>query len=299
MNRMEKIVYDLRTFLYLVLVLCSRPGLFAQAPTESCLLWEVSGNGLTAPSYVFGTIHLIPKKDFVMDASVKKAFENCKTLALEADLNMDKETRDKLAVSTLLPDNKTMEAFMSVADFDFLTAYVKDTLQVSSIKWMLFKRVRPFFLSSLLMKEISGKTESYEERFMDMAKKRDMPLIGLESVLYQLSIIDSIPVERQVTMMLQGFRSGKDIRKEWQELVQIYKNKDLPGMQKLMIEEGNDIPDFEERFLNRRNRNWIPVMENLMQKNPTFVAVGAAHLMGPNGVISLLRQKGYTVSPVH
>jgi uncharacterized protein YbaP (TraB family) len=212
---------------------------------------------------------------------------------------MDKETRDKLAVSTLLPDNKTMEAFMSVADFDFLTAYVKDTLQVSSIKWMLFKRVRPFFLSSLLMKEISGKTESYEERFMDMAKKRDMPLIGLESVLYQLSIIDSIPVERQVTMMLQGFRSGKDIRKEWQELVQIYKNKDLPGMQKLMIEEGNDIPDFEERFLNRRNRNWIPVMENLMQKNPTFVAVGAAHLMGPNGVISLLRQKGYTVSPVH
>jgi uncharacterized protein YbaP (TraB family) len=66
-----------------------------------------------------------------------------------------------------------------------------------------------------------------------------------------------------------------------------------------MIEEGNDIPDFEERFLNRRNRNWIPVMENLMQKNPTFVAVGAAHLMGPNGVISLLRQKGYTVSPVH
>jgi len=275
------------------------PGrLRAQAPAESCLLWEVSGNGLATPSYLFGTIHLIPKKDFKIDKATQTVFDKCAVLALEVDLNMDKETKEQLAAATLLPDNKTLEDFLSAADYSYVSAYVKDSLNVSSIKWMLFKRVRPFFLSSLLMKEISGKTESYEENFMEMAKKRDMPLVGLESVLYQMRMIDSVSLDKQMSMMLDGFRHGKDIRKEWQELVSIYKNRDLAGMQKLMVEEGRDMPDFEERFLNRRNRNWIPVIENRMKQNATFIAVGAAHLMGEQGVISLLRKQGYILRPI-
>jgi uncharacterized protein YbaP (TraB family) len=134
---------------------------------------------------------------------------------------------------------------------------------------------------------------------MDMAKKKDMPLVGLESVLYQISIIDSISIEEQTKIMLESFRSGKSLKKEWQELTNIYKTKDLAAMQKLMVDEGNGIPNFEERFLNRRNRNWIPVMEKLMMENSTFIAVGAAHLVGEKGVISLLRQKGYTLKPLH
>jgi len=270
----------------------------AQAPVESCLLWEVSGNGLSSPSYLYGTIHLIPKKDFKIDALTKEAFGKCKLLALEVDLNMDKETKEKVGMSTLLPNQKSLEDFMSKSDYELLSAYIKDTLNISSLKWMLYKRIRPFYLSSLLVKEISGKTESYEEHFMKMAEKRDMPLTGLESVMYQISISDSVSLDKQIEMLIQGIRSGKDPRKELQELVEVYKSKDLSAMQRLMIEEGSDLPDFEELFLNRRNRNWIPVIEQHIKQQATFVAVGAAHLMGENGIVSLLRRKGYSLSPV-
>ncbi|MEY4109985.1 MAG: hypothetical protein RLZZ46_339 [Bacteroidota bacterium] len=270
----------------------------AQAPAEACLLWELSGNGLAQPSYIFGTIHLIPQKDFVVDKLTLESFDKCKTLALEADLNMDEDTRDKLALSTLLPDNRTLEDYMTKDDYKFTEKYVKDSLKISSIKWILFKRVRPFYLSALFMKEIAGKTESYEETFIDMAKKKKMTTMGLESILFQIGIIDSIPVEQQITMMLDGFREGKNIRKEWENLITVYKSRDLNAMQALMVDEGGNIPDFEERFLNRRNNKWIPGIEQQAAKEATFIAVGAAHLVGAKGIIALLREKGYTLKPV-
>lgn len=272
----------------------------AQAPTseEKSLCWEISGNGLTQPSYLFGTIHLIPKKDLIISDNVKKAFDNCKVLAMEVDLEMDKETKEKVAASTIIPNDKTLEDLLSKEDWTYLQQYLKDSANMSGLKITIFKRVKPFYFSSLILKEMMEDEESYEETFGKMADKRKMKKVGLELITEQLAILDSVPMDQQIKSLMEGISNGKSPKREFERLIKIYKNQDLNGMSEMMKEEAPGIDGFEEKFLFRRNRNWIPKIEKMAAENPTFIAVGAAHLGGEQGVISLLRKKGYTVKPI-
>lgn len=273
----------------------------AQAPTgeERSLCWEISGNGLTQPSYLFGTIHLIPKKDLIISENAKKAFENCKVLAMEVDLEMDKETKEKVAATTIIPDNKTLEDILSKEDWEYLQKYLKDSADMSGLKITLFKRIKPFYFSSIILKEMMDDEESYEETFGKMADKRKMKKVGLELITEQLAILDSVPMDQQVKSLMEGISNGKSPKREFQRLIDIYKRQDLNRMSEMMKEEAPGIDGFEEKFLFRRNRNWIPKIEKMATENPTFIAVGAAHLGGEQGVISLLRKKGYSVKPIY
>jgi uncharacterized protein YbaP (TraB family) len=73
----------------------------------------------------------------------------------------------------------------------------------------------------------------------------------------------------------------------------------LNGLYEAVTAESNEIPDFNQNFLVKRNTNWIPIIEKQISKKATFIAVGAAHLPGENGVIQLLKSKGYQVVPVN
>jgi uncharacterized protein len=273
----------------------------AQGPSseEKSLCWEISGNGLSKPSYLFGTIHLIPKKDLIISKNAKKAFESCNTLAMEVDLEMDKETKEKVAKSTFIEDNKSLEDILTKEQWEYLQKYLKDSADMSGIKVTLFKRIKPFYFSSLILKEMLHDEESYEETFAKMADKKKMKKVGLELVTEQLAILDSVPMDQQIKALMDGISNGKSPKREYQRLIEIYKNQDLNGMSLMMKEEAPSIDQFEERFLNRRNRNWVPKIEQLASENATFFAVGAAHLGGEQGVISLLRKKGYTVKPIY
>jgi uncharacterized protein YbaP (TraB family) len=293
--------FKLPTFLLTALWGILWTGAQAQGPgtEEKSLCWEISGNGLSKPSYLFGTIHLIPKKDLVISDNARKAFETCSTLAMEVDLEMDKETKEKVANSTIIPDNKTVEDLLTKEEWEYLQKYMKDSADMSGIKITIFKRVKPFYLSSIILKEMISDEESYEETFGKMADKRKMKKVGLELITEQLALLDSVPMEQQVKSLMEGISNGKSPKREYQKLINIYKNQDLNGMSIMMKEEAPGIDQFEERFLNRRNRNWIPKMEEMAKKESTFFAVGAGHLGGDQGVISLLRKKGYTVKPIY
>ncbi len=273
----------------------------AQGPSseEKSLCWEISGNGLSKPSYLFGTIHLIPKKDLIISENAKKAFESCNTLAMEVDLEMDKETKEKVAKSTLIEDNKTLEDILTKDQWEYLQKYLKDSADMSGIKVTLFKRIKPFYFSSLILKEMMHDEESYEETFAKMADKKKMQKVGLELITEQLAILDSVPMDQQVKALMDGISNGKSPKREFQRLIDIYKHQDLNGMSLMMKEEAPGIDQFEERFLNRRNRNWVPKIEQMAKENATFFAVGAAHLGGEQGVIALLRKKGYTLKPIY
>ena len=82
-------------------------------------------------------------------------------------------------------------------------------------------------------------------------------------------------------------------------MLNLYLNEDLEGLYKIVSEESDAIPEFNHNFLVVRNKNWIPVIEKNISSNSFFIAVGAAHLPGENGVIQLLRSKGYSVEPIN
>ncbi|HRG57911.1 MAG TPA: TraB/GumN family protein [Bacteroidia bacterium] len=270
----------------------------AQNNAVNSLCWKVTGPGLSEPSYVFGTIHLISKKDFFLSKSTEAAFKSCKTLALEVDLNMNKETKKEVGKSAILPSGKIIDDFCSAEELTIIKTFMSDTVKISGLKIKLYSRLKPIYLQSILLKEQLKGAKSYEETFAKKAKKNKMNQVGLEEIDLQMKVLDTIPIQTQVKDMVSSIKEGKASIRSFNEMIEVYKTQNIEKLHQLTVSEDSGIAEFEDVFLNHRNESWIPVIEQLAKKQPTFIAVGAAHLGGEKGVLNLLKAKGYTIEPI-
>ena len=264
--------------------------------TDNSLLWEIKSTKSNKSSFLYGTIHMVKKEDFNIKEKVRRSFNSCSKLALEVDLNMSLKAKMDLAMSTLLPNNKRLDEFMSKNDFIKLKKYAIDSVGISEKKFNKYIRLKPFYFSSILIKESLGKIKSYDEEFHKMGSKNKMTEIGLESIHSQLKIIDQTTIEDQVKMLLEGLGNGGE--NSFDIMVKAYNDEDIKTLYNLITSESEGIKDFQENFINKRNQNWISVIEESINIEPTFIAVGAGHLYGEKGVINLLKEEGYEVIPV-
>jgi hypothetical protein len=165
---------------------------------------------------------------------------------------------------------------------------------MSKKKLKRYSRIKPFFFSSAMLQDQLKETKSYELEFQKMAEKRKKSTMGLESIQVQMETINAVSLEDQVSMLLDGINQPQ----QYEGMLQAYLAEDLDGLYQDIVSESEGFPNFIEDFLNRRNRNWIPVISSQVERGATFIAVGAGHLPGEQGVISLLRNAGYTITPV-
>ncbi|MEY3087087.1 MAG: hypothetical protein RLZ93_1011 [Bacteroidota bacterium] len=263
--------------------------------SQAQLLYQISGNGLTEASYLYGTIHILPKDKFELSNSLKRAFDASTTIAMEVDLDMSGAEKIALAQKVLLPDGKTLKDFMAAQDYLQLKAYCIDSLQWSESKFERSSKLKPMFFSSVLIQENMSNMASYEMEFNKMAKKKKKETIGLETIEFQLGLFDQLPMQTQVDMLKQDYKSDM---KNYDTLLACYLKEDLETLGKLMAEETSAYPEFNELMLVQRNKSWIAPMRAQMQKESTFFGVGAAHLSGPDGVVALLRAQGFTVTAI-
>jgi uncharacterized protein YbaP (TraB family) len=272
--------------------------LSAQNANHNSLCWKITGAGLSQPSYIFGTIHLIAKKDFFLSKSSENAFKSCKTLALEVDLNLDKATKKEVGRAAILPNGKSIEDYCTTSELQTIQSFMKDSVKISGLKIKLYSRLKPIYLQSILLKEQLKGDKSYEETFAKKAKKNHMNQVGLEAIDLQMKILDTIPIQTQIKDMVTSINEGKASIRSFNEMIKVYKTQDIEKLHQLTIAEDSGIGNFEDVFLNNRNESWIPTIEKLITQQPTFIAVGAAHLGGQKGIINLLKTKGYTLEPI-
>ena len=266
--------------------------LFTSAHSQ--LLYRISGNGLNQDSYLFGTIHTMPKEDFEMPKKVMDALKSCGTIALEIDLNMSLSEKIELAKMTVLPNGGTLKDYMTDSSYTKLKSYCMDSLSWKESKFEQYSHMKPFFFSSVVLQEKIGKQKSFEMEFDKLAKKYKMPLIGLETVMYQMETIDRVSIKDQLQFM-DDFSNMS----EFDEMFSLYEKEDINGLYKMISEETDMLPEFNHWFLDVRNANWIPVIEKQISKEATFIAVGAGHLVGTNGVLELLKKQGYSVTGIN
>ena len=257
------------------------------------LLWEISGNGLQKPSFLYGTLHVAPKEEFYLNPKVEETLKKCDVLALEVVVSF----KDMIAMAPmmLLEDGKTIQDYLSPSDFQKLKDYCLNTIKMKEKKFNRYARLKPFWIGSDLLVQQLGKTKSVEKELEKMAKKNKMSVLGLESIDFQMQTINKMSIEAGFVQLMQGL--GQELI-EFKKLISTYKSENLSALYGLMEESESQTPGFVELFLNIRNRNWIPVIHNMIQEKPAFIAVGAAHLPGDEGVISLLKKQGYEVVPV-
>ncbi len=271
------------------------------APLEKALLWKISGNGLKKPSYLFGTIHLIPREDFQITEGTSKALDEVRRIAFEVNLQeMGGAGLFKVMTKTFMSGGKTLRDLLSEEDYAFVREQlVKRTV----IPIATLERMKPMFIGSLLEGEGSGlnangRMTSVEVELFQLARKRRLASDGLETIEYQLSLFDTIPYALQARILVEQLRQQSNMGDEFARMVALYRQKDIQAMEAMTQESLRDEPLVQETLIYRRNRDWIPLMARMMREKPTFFAVGAGHLGGSQGVIALLRKEGFRVEAV-
>jgi uncharacterized protein YbaP (TraB family) len=264
------------------------------------LLWQITGHGLQKPSYLFGTIHMICSDDAQLSDSLKAAIGKCDEVYFEVDMDNLFEMLGVMRKMKMRNDT-TLADLLDKADYDKVKKYFEDNETL--LPFSVLETYKPLLAASMLM-EGSAQCESpeaMEEVIMKEAKHNGKNVKGLETMAYQMSIFDTIPYKMQAMQLVKYIDdAGKDSsgNKEYDALMQAYKDQDLSKLEELTKSTDLGMANFTDILLYNRNKNWVEKLKTIMPGHPVFVAVGAGHLPGDKGVINLLRKAGYIVKPV-
>jgi uncharacterized protein len=264
--------------------------------TDNTLLWEISGKQLAAPSYLFGTFHLICKDDILISNQLKAAVKATNEMYMELDMD-DPSTMLSGMFLMNMKEGNTLKTIFNEAEYKKVEQFFKDSLHTSI---GMFKSMKPFFLMSLLYpkmlpcKNISG----VEQELMKLAKENKKEIKGLETMAFQAAVFDSIPYSQQAKELLKTIDSLPAYKKYFDTMVNIYKKQQLKEMQNLFTKSEFGMEENQDILLDKRNKNWVAQLNTIMKKESVFVAVGAGHLVGNMGLIALLRKQGYTLRPI-
>lgn len=277
-----------------ILAVCTFFGMQAQ-DLEKSLLWELSGNGLSNSSYIYGTIHMTCNA--TLDTVTKIALDATKLLVLEVDMD-DPSMQANMVKGIYMKNNTNIKDLLTIEEYELISTFIKEQM---GMPLEALSTMKPFFLTAMFYPKLLGcPTQSYEEALMTIAHSQGEEVLGLETIQEQLNVFDSIPYKDQAEDLLSSAKDNLayDI-KAFEELMILYNNKDIEGMITMMTKDkSRNTSKHMDKMLNNRNKNWIPKIEEFAKSQPTFFGVGAAHLAGESGVIKLLRAAGYTVNAV-
>lgn len=296
--------------LFLVLPLLGGGKGIAQTPSDKSLLWRIEGNGLTEVSYIYGTMHVQHKDVFDLADSVLPALVACRWFATEVNL----DTMSRIYIQRMLgvDDEESGEEGVGVGGKEFIrgmfqtgrsspttddeSGYAAGDESNSSGggQWSRFG-------------DIVSRSRTPEEDgpvFLDAwlfqtAKRLGKKLLGVEDVLDHMSVLDDEEAADEEDTR-DGARGNN--RTLWRsmsiqrKMLEAYRKGDIKKIESLMRESLE--PHRFHALLTRRNRIMVDAIAEYAAQAPTFVAVGAGHLGGEHGVIALLRDRGYKVTPV-
>ena len=285
--------------LLLVLLLCSI-STFGQKKTVGkypSLLWEITGNGLVKPSYLFGTMHVSSKLVFHLSDSFYLALKSVDAVALE--LNPD-TWQGEMVNMNRIKENYT--EFVRTPKGDYLNENSFRILKYDD-ELKAAMSSEPTIVNSLLYRSYKEKEDFEEDTFLDLyiyqtGKKLGKRATGVEDYFETEKIVmeaySDMAKEKKRKRPDTDGESRNDILEKTQDA---YRRGDLDLMDSLdrMMDRSDA---FMEKFLFKRNEIQARSMDTIMKKNSLFVGVGAAHLPGRRGVIELLRTMGYNLRPI-
>ncbi|UKJ07360.1 TraB/GumN family protein [Solitalea lacus] len=259
--------------------------------TKNSLLWEITGNGLQKPSYLFGTIHMICENDFFISEKLTKAINHADQLVLEINLADTTELKDlQQSMISSVPLSKQLTSIQ----YHYIDSVISHRMSLS-LKQL--ENASLLFLNSILLSStLPCKTPKvYEIELIDLARKRNLPIRALETVKDQVNSYNkAFPKDFLLSQMMLSNEYGEYFAK----MIEDYKNEDISSLYSKMSDKRFLTDESYKWMLTERNANWVKIMPEMMQKNSVLFAVGTAHLGGKDGVIELLKKKGYTVKPV-
>ncbi len=268
------------------------------AHPKSSLLWEISGNGLKKPSYLYATVHSFDERAFRFSKLAGSYIAKCNAFGME--INMDKlgdvDIFGMMKYVTM-PGDTTLDMLMTPEQYAKLDKFVSDSMHVALA---MFKTIKPMFLMGMQesMSMSQDSSDFLDEYLMKKAQNRKKEIIGIETIEEQIKALDLIPLKEQAKMILELIEPDTTKPEQsLEDLVDIYARGDLDAIYTFYKKE--DLSNtFNAALITDRNHRMADRIDSIIQKKTLFTAVGALHLPGDEGVINLLKKKGYTLTPV-
>ena len=283
---------------WFALVIILFVGLASFAHPQSSLLWEISGNGLKSPSYLYGTVHSSDSRAFHFAKLAESYIAKCDAFGMEINMNtMGDVNIFSMMKYLIMPGDTTLQMLMTASQYEKLDKFVTDSMHFSLA---MFNTIKPMFLlgmqESMSMSEDSN--DFLDQYLMNKALDRKKEIIGIETIEEQIKALDLIPLKEQAKMILEIIEPDTTKKEDSSEdLVDIYARGDLDAIYSFYKKE--DLSNiFNAALITDRNHRMADRLDSIMKKKRLFTAVGALHLPGEEGVINLLRKKGYILTPI-
>jgi uncharacterized protein len=264
---------------------------------EKTFLWRVNSDQNRL--YILGSIHLLKKETYPLKKSIEDAFEQTKKLVLEIDLggaNPEKIQQLMLQKSistdgTALHQNVSNETYEAVAERAKELGI--DIRVLSPFKpWVVAMTMAAIKLQQLGFDPRLGIDRHLAER----AKQTGRPTVGLETAEFQLDLFDRFSAKEQELLLRQSMDEMDYVERNVTAIVQAWKSGDVGTVEKYLLVGMRDYPEIHRKVIDDRNQRWLPQIENLLSRGENaLIVVGAAHLVGKNGIIELLKDRGYRV----
>jgi uncharacterized protein len=270
---------------------------FSQTPHT--LLWRISGKGITKPSYLFGTMHILCASDARLTDSLKAAIAVCDEVYFEINLSDMSDMLNSIKYMRM-NDSKKLSDLLKPDEY----ARVKDyfTRHSSLLPFSMLERFKPMLISGLIEEQglDCQTTDGMELMIMQQlhSSTEKKPVNGLETAEFQAGLFDSIPYEQQAKELVNYIDSADENKKATRQLAELYIHQDLDSIGQLSDKDDPGMSGYMDLLLYNRNRKWARELDTLLPGKSLLIAVGAAHLPGKEGVIELLRREGYTVDPI-
>ncbi|WP_375559236.1 TraB/GumN family protein [Bernardetia sp. OM2101] len=287
MNKILKLAF---LFLFLTNIAC------AQNSNEKTLLWRISGNGLSEPSYLYGTIHVPNNKFMNFSDSMKRVLRTVNSIIVEVH-----ETNPFAGLSGMsMEDGKSLKKLLGEKDYAELEKRVKEDSKLASLLPFLDK-IKPLIISSQLSMQHAEKNMELPMDFLFglKAKDRNQKMIGLETTAEQYKSFGDVNMDEQLSMLRHVIYNVEADKEEMEEVTAAYLEQDIDKSASFIATYQEEYPDFVEQIMTKRNIRMIQRTDSLLKlESNRLIAIGAGHLGAEDGFIAVLRQKGYTVEAV-
>ncbi len=276
---------------------------------SGALLWKIEGKSAPA-SYLFGTVHLTDERVTKLSPAVERALGEAKMIALEvSDLN-EHATASVLAKSAplvMFTDGQRLDHMLSEPEYQA----VKNVITRSGMPADLAALFKPWIVTMIMSvsdcerEKVQHGTPVLDMKIAEAGKARGLPVIGLETIPEQLQALAAVPEDQQVKMLRASLKFADRTNDITETLVQLYLHRKIAAAMPFQIALARRVgigdeafAGFQQKLLVERNAKMQATAEPLLEKGSLFIAIGALHLPGPKGMVALLRQAGYTVTPI-
>jgi uncharacterized protein YbaP (TraB family) len=257
-------------------------------------LWKASNT--QGAIYLIGSVHMLTTDYYPLAPALETAFNDADLLVEEADLGemLAPTAQMQLLSRGMLPANQTLDKVISPATYALVTKHVA-TLGVPVEPLAHFK---PWFLAMTVL-ALEWQRAGFDadlgldKHFYDRAQAAGKTVQGLETTEYQISRFDEMTMPQQERLLADSLNDLDTEQANVTRLADAWKAGDAAGIEKIVLPEFENDPLMYQRLLVERNRNWLPKLEQLFtRRGRAFVVVGAAHLIGRDGLLAMLRAKG-------